>query len=200
MADTRNPADAPYLFTLLGPRPEQASTCAPWDAAAAVIEDYRRRWGITHPGSAFGPPASEPRQWQDRESAVAQVRAHVETLRQGQRREVLDLATRPRQRDTAHVGEPPPLPLQPLLDALPIDHAVARNCGNGPGVVQQAATLLGVTTKSVHRYFHTGLSPRTADRLACKVGLHPLVVWGEAWEAAERANALRKSGSERGLA
>lgn len=201
MAAGWNPEDAPYLLSLLGPLPESTATRALWDAAAQVIEGYRQRWGIVHQGSAFGPPSTDSRQWHDREAAIAQVRVHLETLRQRQRRDVLDLATRTRpQRDSTAADEPPRLPLQPLLDALPIDQAVARDCGNGPGPIQQAATLLGLTRRTLHRYRHTGLDPRTADRLACKVGLHPLVVWGEAWEAAERAKALRTPGAERGLA
>ncbi len=73
------------------------------------------------------------------------------------------------------------LPLEPLLDALPIDHCLTRQDVVGPGVIAQAATLLDVSTRTLHRLRHTGLNPWTADRLAIAGGLHPLVVWGEAW-------------------
>ncbi len=73
------------------------------------------------------------------------------------------------------------LPLEPLLDALPIDRCLERRDVVGPGAIAQAAALLDVSTRTLHRLRHTGLSPWTADRLAIAGGLHPLVVWGEAW-------------------
>ena len=73
------------------------------------------------------------------------------------------------------------LPLRPLLDALPIDRQLARQDVIGPGVVAQAATLLGVSTRSIHRWGRSGLTPWAADRLAIGAGLHPLTVWGDAW-------------------
>ncbi len=73
------------------------------------------------------------------------------------------------------------LPLEPLLVALPIDQRLARQDIVGPGVIAQAATLLDVSTRTLHRLRHTGLNPWTADRLAIAGGIHPLVVWGEAW-------------------
>ncbi len=73
------------------------------------------------------------------------------------------------------------LPLEPLLDALPIDYCFARQDVVGPGVIAQAARLLDVSTRTLHRLRQTGLNPWTADRLAIAGGLHPLLVWGEAW-------------------
>jgi len=73
------------------------------------------------------------------------------------------------------------LPLEPLLDALPIDRCLERRDVVGPGVIAQAAALLDVSTRTLHRLRHTGLNPWTADRLAIAGGMHPLVVWGEAW-------------------
>ncbi len=73
------------------------------------------------------------------------------------------------------------LPLRPLLNALPIDRQLARQDVIGPGVVAQAATLLGVSTRSIHRWGRSGLTPWAADRLAIGAGLHPLTVWGDAW-------------------
>jgi hypothetical protein len=78
-------------------------------------------------------------------------------------------------------ARPHRLPLQPLLDALPIDLQMARPDVSGPGPVAQAAELLNVSTRSVHRLRHSGLTPSTADRLAIAAGLHPLAVWGDAW-------------------
>lgn len=88
--------------------------------------------------------------------------------------------TRPPER-TAH---PERLPLQPLLDALPIDHQKARPDVAAPGVAAQAAELLAVSTRTVHRLRVNGLTLPTADRLAVAAGFHPLAVWGDAWIAA----------------
>ena len=73
------------------------------------------------------------------------------------------------------------LPLEPLLDALPIDRWLGRQDVVGPGVIAQAAALLDASTRTLNRLRHTGLNPWTADRLAIAGGLHPLLVWGEAW-------------------
>jgi len=80
------------------------------------------------------------------------------------------------------------LPREPLRDALPIDRCLGRRDVVGPGVVAQAAALLDVSTRTLHRLRHTGLSPWTADRLAIAGGLHPLLVWGEAWTHAISAD------------
>jgi hypothetical protein len=73
------------------------------------------------------------------------------------------------------------LPLQPLLDALPIDHTLARPDVRGPGASAQAARQLGVSTRTLHRLRLTGLDLWAADRLAIAAGLHPLTVWREGW-------------------
>ena len=88
------------------------------------------------------------------------------------------------------------LPFQPLLEALPIDLQMARPDVSGPGAVAQAAEMLKVSTRTVHRLRVSGLSPWTADRLAVAAGFHPLAVWGEAWiraidvEASKRADGI----------
>jgi hypothetical protein len=85
------------------------------------------------------------------------------------------------------------LPLQPLLDALPIDRALARQDIVGPGITAQAADLLDVSTRTLHRYRHSGLTPWTADRLAIAAGHHPLAVWGDAWTRAIQAQPARET-------
>lgn len=57
--------------------------------------------------------------------------------------------------------------------------------GRGLWSIDAAAVMLDVSTRAVCRYKAGGLSPRTADELATHVGLHPLEVWGRAWEIAE---------------
>ena len=86
------------------------------------------------------------------------------------------------------------LPLQPLLAALRIDHTLARSDVPGPGVAAQAATLLGVSTRTIHRQKHTGISPEAADRLAIAAGLHPILVWGDAWTNAMENNERSVAG------
>ncbi len=86
----------------------------------------------------------------------------------------------PAARDVANVRASR-LPFQPLLDALPIDIQTARPAVSGPGAVAQAAQMLNVSTRTVHRLRVSGLSPWTADRMAVAAGFHPLAVWGDAW-------------------
>ncbi len=84
--------------------------------------------------------------------------------------------------DMASVPRAPDrLPLQPLLDALPLDPAVASSDTPGPGLIAQAAALLPVTDRTLYRYRHKGLDPWTADRLAISAGLHPFTVWRDDW-------------------
>lgn len=56
----------------------------------------------------------------------------------------------------------------------------------------QAATLLGVRRDDIPRFRRDGLTPSMADRLACHIGLHPLLVWRRAWLCAEIAADLRR--------
>jgi len=77
--------------------------------------------------------------------------------------------------------DPERLPLQPLLDALPLDRHLARADVAGPGVISQAAVILDLSTRTLHRLRHTGLDPWKADRLAVAAGTHPYLVWGDAW-------------------
>ena len=201
MAGRWNPEDTPYVFNLLGPRPEQDATRAWWDAAAEVIEGYRRRWGVTHPGSAFGPPPTDVRQWQDRNTATDQVRAHVQALQGARRRQAWDVpAPSEPGRSGGVTAGAAKLPLKPLIDRLPINDDVAHHHGQGPGRIKQAAIMLNMNVGVLYRYQRMGLDPWAADRLAVKAGLHPLLVWGEAWEAAARAKGLRGPAVERGLA
>lgn len=55
-------------------------------------------------------------------------------------------------------------PLQPLADtlAVPVEHLARRT---------------GVSGSTWKEYRTIGVSEKVADRLACKVGLHPYMVW-----------------------
>lgn len=93
-----------------------------------------------------------------------------------------------RHRETGHR-----LPLQPLLDLLPIDRSLDRPDVVGPGIAEQAARILNISTRSVHRLRNTGMSPWTADRLALAAGYHPFAVWGDRWLEAAASEAAREA-------
>lgn len=78
----------------------------------------------------------------------------------------------------------PRLPFAPLERHAQLG-ADAPLSDGGPGVtVEDIATRLGVTARSVHRYRAEGLSLDAADRLATANGLHPCHLWPEWWEYA----------------
>jgi conjugative relaxase-like TrwC/TraI family protein len=65
-----------YLRDQLGPLPESTRGRRAWRQAAAVIEDYRRSYGITDPDQALGPVPREPARraaWQHARQAIARV-------------------------------------------------------------------------------------------------------------------------------
>lgn len=43
------------------------------------------------------------------------------------------------------------------------------------------SVMLGVHHKSVTRWRQKGLSVRTADRIACALGRHPITIWPDFW-------------------
>jgi hypothetical protein len=43
------------------------------------------------------------------------------------------------------------------------------------------ARTLGVNARQVYRWRGQGLPWALADELACRIGLHPAIVWGAAW-------------------
>jgi hypothetical protein len=90
------------------------------------------------------------------------------------------------------------LPLQPLLDVLPIDRTRARADVTGPGVLAQASLMLQISTRRLQRYHHEGLDPWTADELAIAAGWHPLLVWGQDWIDAVASEAQGVLSEERG--
>ena len=46
------------------------------------------------------------------------------------------------------------------------------------------ARLVGCHRVTVQKWRRRGIPPYTADRAACRLGLHPCLVWGDAWWAA----------------
>lgn len=184
----------PYIANLLGPAPIEESARRQWNAACAVIEAYRRRWGVDHPISALGAAPRGLAQVADRDATVAALRGYQHALLAYHRRQVLDQETRQtRTTDTR-------LPLEPLLRALGLHTEESSGAGD-PGPYPLAAQVLGVNRRTVYRYRDKGLNPWTADRLAIAAGLHPRSVWGEAWDrAADAMDRARRAAPARDVA
>lgn len=51
------------------------------------------------------------------------------------------------------------------------------------GSLRTQAERLGVDDRQVSRWRRGGLTDAMADRCAIRLGLHPLLVWGPAWDA-----------------
>lgn len=72
-------------------------------------------------------------------------------------------------------------PLEPLLEHL---GPVETRRGHGPPMDGRAcalAELLGITARSVHRWSRAGLREQWADRAACRLGVHPSLIWPDYW-------------------
>ena len=52
--------------------------------------------------------------------------------------------------------------------------SVTTTCKVLPGVLAQRT---GVTRNSIYRWRETGIPLFAADRIACHMGVHPLVIW-----------------------
>lgn len=68
----------------------------------------------------------------------------------------------------------PRFPLEPLLEAI------GRPC------MAQLARRVGEHPRETYRWRDRGLSERQADRVACRLGLHPARIWPGWFEVAER--------------
>ena len=78
------------------------------------------------------------------------------------------------------------LPIEPLLDAYQIrsiSHLHEHNRYN----VTVVAEVLGVHRTSVMCAIRDGVTLVRADRWACKLGFHPLAIWGDDYFMKERA-------------
>lgn len=84
---------------------------------------------------------------------------------------------------TAYTG--PRFPLEALEALFP---PLELNNGDGVRVVSplhQLATVSGIAERSLFRWrAEGGLPEHQADRIACRLGLHPGLVWPEWWAVA----------------
>jgi hypothetical protein len=68
------------------------------------------------------------------------------------------------------------LPVEPLYELA------RRKADNGDFTQVDFATMLGVSERAIHRWRERGGIPwTTADEAAISLGLHPMLVWGDAW-------------------
>lgn len=79
----------------------------------------------------------------------------------------------------------PRLPLEPLERALGSTVAYStiggRACGERAYDATDLAELAGATRRAVARWREAGSVPfHYADRIACRLGVHPIVIWGRA--------------------
>lgn len=71
-------------------------------------------------------------------------------------------------------------PLEPLLEHLgPVETGQRGRGGDGRRLA--LAELLGITARSVHRWSRAGLAEQWADRAACRLGIHPALIWPDYW-------------------
>ncbi len=97
---------------------------------------------------------------------------------------------------------------RPTLARLPYSELVAAARIADP-TGRDAAAIFAVTQRTVCRWNVHGVPLIEADKAACHIGLHPMLVWGAAWtdaeilaevEAVERAArtvATRRAGERR---
>ncbi len=71
------------------------------------------------------------------------------------------------------LGLPGGWPLEPLL-AIAWKQAPERT-------IVAAADVIGIDPSLIHRHDLSGLSDEQADRWACRLGMHPSLIWGPKW-------------------
>ncbi len=80
----------------------------------------------------------------------------------------------------------PRVPLQPLLEFLERDYDLSHTTENlaleGPNI-SAACRLLGVSRALWQRWIWDGITFNAADKLAVRLGHHPIEIWGDHWTA-----------------
>lgn len=75
-------------------------------------------------------------------------------------------------------------PLEPLLELLgPVETRAGGLVMDGRA--RALAELLGITARSVHRWSRAGMRETWADRAACRLGVHPSLIWPDYWSNAQ---------------
>ena len=77
------------------------------------------------------------------------------------------------------------LPLGPLIAIAKVMADVPTDGGGGGFSDQHFADMIGLSTRAISRWRKNGgrVPWATADEAATKLGLHPLLVWGDEWAA-----------------
>lgn len=66
----------------------------------------------------------------------------------------------------------------PRVPAAPLRPLVAHM------TMREIASLAGVQRRTLHKYFAAGQIPEhRAEAIACGLGLHPMNIWPDEWEA-----------------
>lgn len=60
----------------------------------------------------------------------------------------------------------------------------------------ELARYCGVHLRQMQRWAHEGLTERYADRIACRLGVHPSWIWGDEWWRDDDRYALTDAGLE----
>src|SRR5437870_373296 len=70
----------------------------------------------------------------------------------------------------------------PRLPAAPLKRVLKRLQANESLTWEQLADRIGVTERHLCRILTArDLSELVADRISCRIGLHPLLIWPEEW-------------------
>jgi len=82
----------------------------------------------------------------------------------------------------------------PRLPAAPLKRVLLRLQDSESLTWDDLADRAGVTQRQLWRILRANdLSERVADRIACRIGLHPLLLWPEEWSRIGDLAACRSS-------
>lgn len=82
----------------------------------------------------------------------------------------------------------------PRLPAAPLKRALKRLQASESLTWEELADRIGVTERHLCRILTArDLSERVADRISCRIGLHPLLLWPKEWSRIGRAATTRRA-------
>ena len=82
----------------------------------------------------------------------------------------------------------------PRLPAAPLKRVLKRLQASESLTWEELADRIGVTERQLCRILTAGdLSELVADRISCRIGLHPLLVWPKEWSRIGRAKPTGRS-------
>jgi plasmid maintenance system antidote protein VapI len=82
----------------------------------------------------------------------------------------------------------------PRLPAAPLKRVLKRLQASESLTWEELADRIGVTERHLCRILTArDLSERVADRITCRIGLHPLLLWPKEWSRIGRSEASGRS-------